>query len=133
MSCASTLSNPPRFPRVTIDLSDEEAWLRDRAKAWGMKVSSLRALLKVGKEKDPRHAMNNPENHHLIFESDKIFLRVRVAGRVIQEQLHPYIDVARRQRDQRLIALGYKGQTFLKQQRTTNGQFKINSQDQAEA
>ena len=98
-----------------------------------MKVSSLRALLKVGKEKDPRHAMNNPDNHHLIFESDKIFLRVRINGRIIQEQLHPYIDVARRMRDQRLIALGYKGQDFLRQQRKANGQFKINTQDQAEA
>lgn len=109
---------------MTIDLSDEEAWLRDRAKAWAMKVSTLRALMKVGKEKDPRHAMNNPLNHHLIFESDKIFLRVRIRGRTIQEQLHPYIDVARRQRDQRLIALGYQGQDFLKQQRKDNGQFK---------
>jgi len=109
---------------MTIDLSDEEAWLRDRAKAWGMKVSSLRKLMKVGKEADPRHALNNPLNHHLLFLSDKIFLRVRIRGRYVQEQLHPYIDVARRMRDQRLLQLGFTGQDFLKRIRKQNGQFQ---------
>jgi hypothetical protein len=84
--------------------------LEQRAKAWGMTPQALAKLLDCGK--GAKGCTNDPDNHHLRFEGDKIFLRVRINRQHIEERLPNDLALAREARDKRLHQLGFNHQLF---------------------
>jgi hypothetical protein len=88
--------------------------IEQRAKAWGMTPKALAKLLECGK--GAKGLAVDPDNHHLRFEADKIFLRVRIANRHIEERLPSDLAKAREARDKRLKQLGFNHQLFIRNQ-----------------
>jgi hypothetical protein len=98
----------------------EDQELQQRAAAWGMTPQALANLLKCGKGGKYSLSPSDPDNHHLRFEADKIFLRVRINRQRIEERLSSDIILARQERDKRLAALGFNHQLFIRNQEAYN-------------
>lgn len=86
--------------------------LAQRAVAWGMSAEALAYLLECGR--GAKGCTNDPANHHLRFEGKKIFLRVRINRKHIEEKLPSNLAKAREARDKRLLKLGFNHQLFTK-------------------
>jgi hypothetical protein len=84
--------------------------LSSRAAAWGMSAKALAYLLECGR--GAKGCTDDPDNHHLRFEGKKIFLRVRIKKKHIEEKLPSDLAKAREARDNRLIQLGFNHQLF---------------------
>ena len=101
---------------------NEDQELEQRAAAWGMSAKALAHLLKCGK--GSLAYSDEPENHHLRFEAHKIFLRVRINHKHIEEPLPPDLAQAREARDKRLKALGFNHHLFFKNRDAYNARRK---------
>lgn len=99
-------------------MADQEDDLNARAAAWGMSPLALANLLKCGKGAKGIHI--DPENHHLRFEGEKIFLRVRIKCQSIEERLPSDLAKAREARDKRLLELGFNYTLFIRNQSAYN-------------
>lgn len=96
--------------------------LESRAKAWGMTPQALANLLACGK--GAKGCTTDPDNHHLRFEGDKIFLRVRISRNHIEERLPNDLIKAREARDKRLVQLGFNHQLFIRNRDAYNARRK---------
>jgi hypothetical protein len=96
--------------------------LESRAKAWGMTPKALANLLECGK--GAKGCTTDPDNHHLRFEGDKIFLRVRINRNHIEERLPNDLIKAREARDKRLVELGFNHQLFIRNRDAYNARRK---------
>jgi len=92
----------------------EDQELQQRAAAWGMTPQALAKLLACGK--GAKGLAVDPDNHHLRFEADKVFLRVRIGRKHIEERLPSDLAKAREARDKRLMQLGFNHQLFMRNQ-----------------
>ncbi len=96
----------------------EDQELKQRAAAWGMSAKALARLLECGK--GAKGCTDDPDNHHLRFEGDKVFLRVRINRKHIEERLPSDLAKAREARDKRLKQLGFNHQLFIRNQQAYN-------------
>lgn len=96
--------------------------LESRAAAWGMTPQALAKLLECGK--GSKGCTTDPDNHHLRFEGDKIFLRVRINRQHIEERLPNDLTQAREARDKRLVELNFNHQLFIRNRDAYNAKRK---------
>ena len=97
--------------------------LESRARAWAMTPDALSKLLECGKG---AKGCDDPDNHHLRFEGNKIFLRVRISRNHIEERLPNDLIKAREARDKRLVQLGFNHQLFIRNRDAYNARRKKN-------
>lgn len=98
------------------DKYDDE--LVAKALAWGMTPKALSKLMQC--DKGAKGSNIDTENHHLRFEAAKIFMRVRINAKNIEERLSNDIAKAREERDKRLLELGFNITLFNRNQAAYN-------------
>lgn len=96
----------------------EDQELQQRAAAWAMTPKALAKLLECGR--GAKGCTDDPDNHHLRFEGEKIFLRVRINRKHIEEKLPSDLAKAREARDKRLHQLGFNHQLFTRNREAYN-------------
>lgn len=92
--------------------------LAERARSLGLSLSQAKALLNIGTKTPEQSAFRlDPANHHIIWDNNKMALKVRIRNKTIYRPLPQTLPEARKERDRLLIELRFLGQDFMRELR----------------
>jgi hypothetical protein len=92
--------------------------LAERAKALGLTIEQAKTLLSCGSPSPEQSAFRlDPANHHIIWDNNRMALKVRIRNQTIYRTLPQTLPEARKERDRILIELKFLGQDFKREMR----------------